>query len=192
MHAAKLGSTFALFALLIGCAAQSQQGASAPLVVADSTAEQTVPDHPAHAPSQDRHESPYQHHPHGETSSLLRLDQGRPWATDAPLVEGMQRIRDAVQETAALPALDADSAAALARSVRLQVGFLIDNCRLEPDADATLHVFIARMLSAAAALEQDPASAEGLPLLREILREYPRYFAHPGWPTEPASEGSVE
>ena len=113
--------------------------------------------------------------------AILRLDQGQPWATDAPLVQGMERIRDAVNEAAALPALDADSAAALARSVRGQVDFLIANCRLEPDADATLHVFIAQLLGAAAALEKDPASAEGLPQLQETLREYPHYFAHPGW-----------
>jgi hypothetical protein len=79
------------------------------------------------------------------------------------------------------PALYRDSAAALAQSVRNHVDFLIANCRLAPDADATLHIVIARLLNAAAALQEDPASPAGLPQVQQTLHPYPPYFAHPGW-----------
>lgn len=115
-----------------------------------------------------------------------QLDDGKPWATDAPLREGMARIRDAVALADAQAPLTGDSAAALADAVEEQVAFLIANCELEPAADATLHVLIARMLSAASMLRADPASAEGLPRLREVLHDYPRYFDHPGWPATDA------
>lgn len=123
-------------------------------------------------------------HQHGDMHAILRLDQGKPWATDAALVEGMERIRVAVNKASALPVLDADSAAELAQSVQGQVDFLIANCRLEPDADATLHVFIAQLLKAAAELQENPASTLALAQMHQTLREYPRYFAHPGWRAE--------
>lgn len=175
----------ALGMLLSGCEAQTLP--SAPHLETAPPA-QATPHQQTHDESMPLHETLSLEHQDGDMHSMLRLDQGQPWATDAPLVEGMERIRDAVNEATALPALDADSAAALAQSVRAQVDFLIANCRLEPDADATLHVFIAQLLNAAAALQKDPASSEGLPQLQETLGEYPHYFAHPGWQTESAGE----
>ena len=114
-------------------------------------------------------------------ADLLQLDDGRPWAVDAALVEGMQRIRDAVAAAQAVAPLDAAAADALAQSVEDQVAFLIAHCRLEPAADATLHVLIARLLGAAHALRTDPATPDGLPVMLDTLDLYPRYFAHPGW-----------
>ncbi len=114
-------------------------------------------------------------------ADLLQLDEGRPWPVDAALVDGMQRIRDAVAAAQAVAPLDAAAAAALAQSVEDQVAFLIAHCRLEPAADATLHVLIARLLGAAHALRTDPATPDGLPVMLDTLDLYPRYFAHPGW-----------
>lgn len=132
-----------------------------------------------HEHAQEGAEDTTRHAPgHGQ----LRLDDGKPWATDAPLREGMARIRDAVALADAQAPLTAVPAAALAQAVEDQVAYLVANCKLEPAADATLHVLIARMLSAAAAVRRDPASADGLPRLREALDDYPRHFEHPGWP----------
>ena len=181
MNFARISPTLAFCVVLLGCEAQPQQSTPAQQRAETSSPAPATPHVQADDESMPLHETSPQEHQQGDMHAILRLDQGQPWATDAPLVQGMERIRDAVNEAAALPALDADSAAALARSVRGQVDFLIANCRLEPDADATLHVFIAQLLGAAAALEKDPASAEGLPQLKETLREYPHYFAHPGW-----------
>lgn len=188
MKAARIIPMFALCAVLLGCEVQAPPSAPAQQRAERSSPTPTIPREQAHDESMPRQEPSSEEHQHGDMHSMLRLDQGQPWGTDAALVEGMERIRDAVNEAAALPALDADSAAALAQSIQKQVDFLIANCRLEPDADATLHVFIAQLLNAAAALRKDPASAEGLPQLQETLRTYPQYFAHPGWHTESAGE----
>lgn len=175
----------ALGVCLLGCEAQAPQNASPQPAAAASTAQSAGSHEPARHEAQHEaapaHDAADDHHRHDETHPMLRLDDGQPWATDAPLVEGMERIRDAVAEASAQSALDAAAAAALVMSVRDQINFLIANCQLEPEADATLHVFIAQLLGAAAALEADPASPAGLPQLQETLRQYPRYFAHPGW-----------
>lgn len=181
MKVVRMSSTLALCVALLGCEAPLQQSAPEQQRAETSSPAQATPHESVHDSRPPADAAAAAEDQHDDLRALLRLDQGQPWATDAPLVEGMARIRDAVNEAAALPTLDADSAIALARSVRGQVDFLIANCRLEPDADATLHVFIAQILNAAAALENNPASPEGLPQLQETLRDYPRYFAHPGW-----------
>ncbi len=136
------------------------------------------PDAPARDADEHGHDDA---HAGDAAAALLQLDEGKPWPTDAALVEGMQRIRDAVAAAQGAAPLDAVAATALAQTVEDQVAFLIANCRLEPAADATLHVLIARLLGAANALRADPASPDGLPAMQETLDLYPRYFAHPGW-----------
>ena len=125
-------------------------------------------------------------HDHGhdaQATAGLTLNDGARWATDEPLRIGMQRMRDA-----AAPALAAEphtlsqkDAAALATAIRDQVSYLVANCRLEPRADATLHVLIAELLGGAGEIERDPASNEGLPRISHALQQYPEYFDHPGW-----------
>lgn len=127
------------------------------------------------------HGDSHEEHANHADAGLLQLDDGTPWPVDAALVEGMQRIRDAVAAAQGAAPLDAVAATALAQTVEDQVAFLIANCQLEPAADATLHVLIARLLGAAAALRADPAAPDGLPVMLDTLDLYPRYFAHPGW-----------
>lgn len=186
MKSFRTGPVLILGALLMGCGPRSStelqhaEVAALPQVDSHQTPSNNGPP-PLHAENARLHHD-LRHH--DAIHPMLRLDHGRPWATDAPLVEGMERIRTALAQASALPELDFESAAALAGTVRDQIKFLVANCRLEPDADATLHVIIAQLLNAAAALEADPASPEGLPQMRRTLHEYPRYFAHPGWPDE--------
>lgn len=145
-------------------------------------AHDAVPEPEAAVPVPEAHDHDHDDaHARHADADLLQLDDGRPWAVDAALVEGMQRIRDAVAAAQAVAPLDAAAAAALAQSVEDQVAFLIAHCRLEPAADATLHVLIARLLGAAHALRTDPATPDGLPVMLDTLDLYPRYFAHPGW-----------
>lgn len=139
------------------------------------------------APVQAQPSHPHEHAQHG--AMALALDHGRPWATDAPLREGMERIRAAVAK-----ALRADAqggmtraqAQALAASVDEGIAFMVRHCHLAPKADANLHILLGRLSGAAAAVKADPGAADGLPRLREALDLYPRYFAHPGWPADGA------
>lgn len=128
------------------------------------------------------HAGAHDHGDHG--TAALSLDDGQRWATDEPLRIGMQRIRDAVAGT--LPAtepggLSPAQARALADTVQENVTYLIQNCRLEPKADATLHVLINQLLTGVAAVTENPASNDGMAKLAEALRDYPQYFDHPGW-----------
>ena len=175
----------ALGTVLLGCEAQTLPSAQHTETAPPA---RTTTHEPIHDEGRPLNETASAEHQHGDMHSTLRLDQGKPWATDPALVQGMERIRVAVNTASVLPVLDADSAAALVQSVRDQINFLIANCRLEPDADATLHVFIAQLLNAAAALQENPASSLALSQMQQTLREYPHYFAHPGWQPESIGE----
>jgi len=127
-------------------------------------------------------------HQHGHAEkqhavSELSLDHGKKWQTDAPLRRGMQHINDAVMH--AVPAYHDDTlskseADELAGQINAQIEYMIANCKLEPAADATLHVLIGKLLTGAASLENDPLSSQGLPHIVSTLHQYSEYFAHPG------------
>jgi hypothetical protein len=124
-------------------------------------------------------------HDHGASAdmALQRPPSGGNWATDAPLRQGMEAIHVAL--VAALPTFEkgemsAAEAQALAGVVTSQVQFLLANCRLEPDADAQLHILIGQMMSAAEAMVADAASVDGVPKLHEAVQLYGDYFEHPG------------
>ena len=106
----------------------------------------------------------HSHAQNEHAASGLSLDHGKKWQTDAPLRQGMQSINDAVmkavpayhQET--LTKTDADE---LARQINDQVNYLVANCKLEPGADATLHVLIGDLLTGAAKVSNEPLSPAG-------------------------------
>jgi len=125
-----------------------------------------------------------EHHAHEMHGTAPEIVEGQQWETDAPLREAMLRIRDAVSaRTAAYHSgtLSAAEANALAAAVEADVQFMIAHCQLTPKPDAALHALIGRMLAAAAALRLDPESANGLPQLEAVLRDYGVTFDHPGW-----------
>ncbi|MCL4779985.1 MAG: DUF3365 domain-containing protein [Gammaproteobacteria bacterium] len=113
------------------------------------------------------------------------LAPGEKWATDAPLRSGMEQIRRLVAVPQATvvagSALTPADARQLAEGVRYQVDELIRNCKLEPAADAALHLLIADMLQGLDELAGEPPSVLGLARIQNAIRQYPRYFSHPGW-----------
>ena len=127
----------------------------------------------------------HQHEHEEAASGGLVLEHGAKWATDAPLRSGMEQIRSLIAVpqatvTAGIVLSPAD-ARQLADGVRHQVDELIQNCKLEPDADAALHVLIADMLKGAAELADGPQLAMGLARIQNAINQYPKYFSHPGW-----------
>ena len=125
-------------------------------------------------------------HEHEDADAgVLVLDHGAKWATDAPLRSGMEQIRRLIAAPQAAVAAGAPLAPAelqlVAEGVRQQVDGLIRNCKLEPEADAVLHVLIASMLQGAAELEGTLPLATGLQLVRQAIDQYPQYFSHAGW-----------
>lgn len=134
----------------------------------------------AEPPAEHAHGKAHEHAP-----SALALDAaGQRWATDAPLREGMLRIRAAVAATLASQGdrhLDAAAGVPLAEAVDAAVAYLFANCRLPPEADANLHLLLVRIIDAAPALRSDDRAEAGLVRLLEALEAYPHYFDHPGW-----------
>jgi len=121
------------------------------------------------------------------TAHALKLNQGRKWATDAPLREGMTRIRALVA-----PRLDDAHAGRLtpaqyrelAARIEGEVGTIVAECKLEPQADAMLHLVIADLLGGAEAMAGKQAGqrpGQGMAKVAQALDGYGRYFDHPGF-----------
>ncbi|CAG0969236.1 hypothetical protein BURK1_01135 [Burkholderiales bacterium] len=133
-------------------------------------------------------------HAHDQaTPAKLALDHGRKWPTDAPLREGMTRIRALVA-----PQLAAAHAGRLtpgqyrdvAGKVEGEVAGIVANCKLAPEADAMLHLVIADLVHGAdvmAGKEPNAKPLQGLGAIVAALGDYGRYFDHPGF--EPISAG---
>jgi hypothetical protein len=127
-------------------------------------------------------DSAHQHNDHA--AKKLSLDEGKKWQSDAPLRQGMQSINDAVID--AVPAFHQDKltrsdAKQLAELINKQVQYLVQNCKLSPQADAVLHVIIADLLAGADELANQPLSMQGLPRIVGALQQYPKFFEQPKW-----------
>lgn len=128
-------------------------------------------------------------HAHDNGAAALTLNDGQRWTTDEPLRLGMQRIRDAVALALAGSAhrnLNQKQAKGLADTIQKNVSYLIQNCKLEPAADANLHLLITELMTGAAMVAADPQSEEGARKLIHSLAEYPEYFHDPNWSPLPA------
>lgn len=134
-------------------------------------------DAPGHAPV-------HAHDEHGGGS--LSLSNGQQWETDEALRHGMLEVRVAVaMMTPAFESGQLNNAQAeqLSKAVQGSVNTMIEQCKLEPEADADLHGILAELPQGSAALEAAPLSSEGLPALQEqeALETYGQYFNHVGW-----------
>ena len=124
-------------------------------------------------------------HQHGHQAADLQLDHGQRWQTDAPLREGMERIRAAVaaaaDHTNATGGLNASSGKVLADEIDAGIAYMVTHCRLAPQADANLHILIGQMAEAATLAREPNESPGALAQMRAALDTYSHYFAHPGW-----------
>ena len=147
-----------------------------------TTSPQSIPDATAAHDATDAHAAEDSHHAHDANAALLPAP-AQPWASDAPLRQGMEGIAGAIAEadrSAAAGRFDAAAANALTDEVDRQVQYMFANCTLEPDADAALHVLLTQLTTAAHGVTAD-APAAGLARMREVLSHYPHYFEHAGW-----------
>ncbi|GAB3660517.1 hypothetical protein [Ramlibacter alkalitolerans] len=135
--------------------------------------------------------SPHAHeHAHGGTPAP-RPESGRKWASDAPLREGMTRIRSLVA-----PKLDrgstmtAEESAALAVRIEGEVGTIVANCKLPPQADAALHAILSELMTGTGAMAGRTPQADrahGLVQVAAAVNDYGRSFEHPGFRPLPAA-----
>ena len=128
-----------------------------------------------------------QTHSHDATApTKLSLDHGHKWATDVPLRDGMSRIRKLVEpQLAAAHAgkLSPANYASLAGQIDTEVGSIVANCKLEPKADAVLHIVIGEIGAGTQAMagktaEQTPQ--QGVVQVAKAVNDYAAHFSHPG------------
>jgi hypothetical protein len=125
-------------------------------------------------------------HDHGHAATpALRLDHGRKWSSDAPLREGMARIRAAVApQLTRRSTMGAEEAAALAARIEGEVGTIVATCKLPPEADAMLHTILSGLMEGTGALAGRTPGADragGLHQVAAAVNDYGRIFEHPGF-----------
>ncbi|HLO64203.1 MAG TPA: hypothetical protein VK165_14695 [Azonexus sp.] len=133
----------------------------------------------------DNHE--HHHHGHaGQQSSPLQLNSGKKWATDEALRQGMSSINQAMAR--AHPQIRKNSFSddqyrELAATISQNVGYIVENCKLEAKADAMLHLVIADLQAGADVMagKTQGARHEGAQQVFKSLKAYGQYFQHPGW-----------
>jgi hypothetical protein len=105
------------------------------------------------------------------------------WASDAPLREGMRRVRAATVSLShgAHGHLDDAQVQAVAAELEAAVQDMIARCRLAPEPDAALHPLLATVLRASAALAADGFDPAVLAELEAVLARYPLLFEDAGW-----------
>ena len=127
-------------------------------------------------------------HDHGASAPhKIELNAGRKWATDEALRKGMTAIRTLVG--AALPAAHAGKLTpgqydALANDVNAQLTYIVQNCKLDPKADAQLHIVIGDIAKGVETVQGKRPGAgrsSGVVEIAHAMNTYGEYFNHPGW-----------
>ena len=105
------------------------------------------------------------------------------WDTDVPLRTGMAKIRAAVDALQHYERghMGPEQAVEQATQIQQQIAYLVANCKLQPQADAALHVIIAELGAGAQALKDNPADLSVIAPMRQALQHYPRQFNDPTW-----------
>lgn len=120
----------------------------------------------------------------------LSLDHGRKWATDKPLRDGMTQIRTSMAsqlEPIHQDKMTPEQYHTLGASIQQHVSTIIAQCKLDPKADAMLHIILADLLAGADAMQGkgNMSAAAGAHKVVEALNAYGEYFNHKGWRSLP-------
>lgn len=99
------------------------------------------------------------------------------WTPDAPLIEGMVRVRTALGALEAKP----DEATTLARAddVDAAVKYMFDNCKLDTAPDVALHAVLARLMAGSQALHANPADFTPVHDMHSAVQNYQHLFNDP-------------
>lgn len=127
-------------------------------------------------------------HDHGKSAPhKLELNAGKKWGTDDALRKAMSGIQTSVAQT--LPAAHAGKASAadydgFGKDVTAQVNYMVENCKLDPQADAQLHIIVADLMAgveAAQGKHGEKKRASGVVKVAQAANAYGKHFDHAGW-----------
>lgn len=129
-------------------------------------------------------EGPHGHAPGHVASGTADVEApAQRWATDAPLREGMREIAGIVGALGhyEMGHVETGQAVMLAGQVNDAIADIVANCRLEPDADAALHIVLAALAQGATRFQQEPGDHAPIAAMRQALADYARLFDDPGF-----------
>lgn len=127
-------------------------------------------------------------HDHGKSSPhKLELNAGKKWGTDDALRQAMSTIHTSVSQI--LPKAHSGKAKAadyeaFSKDITAQVAYIVENCKLDPQADAQLHIIVADIMSgveAAEGKEGEKQRASGVVKIAQASNAYGKHFDHAGW-----------
>ena len=125
----------------------------------------------------------HQHH-HEQQDAELVLNHGEKWSIDASLHLGMTRIKDDLKQNLDLIHYDKfthEQFNSLALKLDRHLSFLFENCKLEPKADAQLHILLARIMSGVDTMKHADNKKPGAVAIIKALQDYPKYFNDANW-----------
>ena len=102
-----------------------------------------------------------------------------PWTPDAPLVEGMSRVRTALAGLEAPSHPDDATVAARAADIDAAVAYMFANCKLDTDPDIALHAVLARLMAGTKALKANPSDGSPVADMHAAMHNYGQLFADP-------------
>lgn len=124
---------------------------------------------------------------HDAATHKLTLDNGKKWATDQALREGMTAIRDilaldlkSIGDASPPPAKLAD----IGKKIDTHVEYIVANCRLPAEADANLHIILMDIMAGSEAMQgkgDGISPAAGAEKITHALDVYITHFDHAGW-----------
>lgn len=126
-------------------------------------------------------------HDHGSAIQSLELNAGQKWTTDAPLRQAMSKIHASVTTTLAAlhdGKLTDAQYDAFADGVNDQFTYIVENCKLEPQADAQLHIVLGNMMNGieiARGKEQGQEREQGVVKIAQAMNAYGDYFDQHDW-----------
>ena len=127
-------------------------------------------------------------HDHGKSSPhKLELNAGKKWGTNDALRQALSTIHTSVSQI--LPKAHSGKAKAadyeaFSKDVTAQVAYIVENCKLDPQADAQLHIIVADIMSgveAAEGKEGEKQRASGVVKIAQASNAYGKHFDHAGW-----------
>ncbi|QOW24198.1 DnrO protein [Lysobacter sp. H23M47] len=114
------------------------------------------------------------------------------WKPDAPLMEGMRRMREAMAglHHHQMGHLNDTQVDQLATQVDEAAAYMFANCKLEAEPDIALHGVLARLMAGAEALHANPADPAPVADMSAALADYPKLFDDPGFAASEEAEES--